>query len=51
MPRKDLKRCCICDDYQNEEGSEPIGHCRHCGRPVCDFCAHLRVCCDMEDDD
>jgi hypothetical protein len=51
MKRSQLKRCCVCGSHKNEDGSEPVGHCRKCGRPVCSFCDHLGVCCDMDDDE
>lgn len=47
---KKKKRCVICDTHKNEDGSEPIGHCRRCGSPVCSFCEHLGACCDMAED-
>lgn len=45
------KECVVCGGWKNKDGSEPIVHCGKCGRPVCSFCAHLGVCCDMDDDE
>jgi hypothetical protein len=51
------KHCVICG---NKDGYTPppqsnlterdcqVGHCRNCGKPVCGFCEHLGVCCDLD---
>jgi hypothetical protein len=45
-----MKQCCICGKSKGENDS-PIKHCKDCGRPVCDFCDHLGVCCELDDDE
>ena len=53
------KECIICG---NKGGYKPppnsnlterdcqVRHCRDCGLPVCGFCEHLGVCCDIDED-
>jgi hypothetical protein len=52
------KVCIVCG---NKDGYTPppssnltkrdceVRHCSDCGEPVCGFCEHLGVCCDIDE--
>lgn len=53
------KRCVVCGNKEGysapgdnlTDNDRKIKHCEDCGQPVCGFCSHLGVCCEMVEED